>query len=205
MILDVGAHVGYFSILAADANPNCKAYGFEPVPETFDILCSNIAAAGFQHQITAHRLALGERDSHEMLLRRGSSGSTLAKDFWEDSSQLERIQVQMVRLDSWSKAQDVRFTNQSVVKQDIETFEPQALRGAEQVLMVAPALLCEVLGTFTEELLERVLFKERWRYFWIGPEGISERRRISGDPAWKFNNYLFLTHDSPYLLLIGAR
>jgi hypothetical protein len=60
-----------------------------------------------------------------------------------------------------------------------------------------------VLATFTEAELGELLLPSRWKYFWIGPDGPVERRRIIGDPAWKYNNYLFLTHSSPYLSMLG--
>jgi hypothetical protein len=134
IVLDIGAHVGLFALLAADANPGCEVYAFEPLPVNYDLLCANIEAG----------------------------------------------------------------------EMDVETHEPEVLRGAQTALTRGPALFCEVLATFVEVELNGLLPPSRWRYFWIGPDGPTEHRRIVGDPAWEHMNYIFLTHDSPYLSLVGG-
>lgn len=42
IILDIGAHLGTFTVLAAKMCPNGKIYAFEPNPENFTILTKNI-------------------------------------------------------------------------------------------------------------------------------------------------------------------
>src|SRR5262245_49359708 len=40
---DVGAYIGYFSLLAAHANPNGRVFAFEPMPAIHDRLRQNVA------------------------------------------------------------------------------------------------------------------------------------------------------------------
>lgn len=42
IILDIGAGIGEFAILAARACPGCKVFGFEPFPESFEYFQQNI-------------------------------------------------------------------------------------------------------------------------------------------------------------------
>lgn len=57
VFLDVGANVGYFSIVGARAvGPSGKVYAFEPVDVIYDILCRNIALNGLSN-VEAHKLA----------------------------------------------------------------------------------------------------------------------------------------------------
>src|SRR5581483_3811576 len=37
-VIDIGAGIGEFSVLAASQHPNTLVYAFEPFPESFDIL-----------------------------------------------------------------------------------------------------------------------------------------------------------------------
>ena len=205
IILDVGAHIGLFAILAADANPACQVYAFEPLPVNYSLLCANIQASGMQTRITPSALAISDHTGPARLLVKGSSGSTLADDFWADSAELSQIEVQATTLDSWLQSRKLVLTPRSIVKLDVETHEPSVLREAQMALAQGPALFCEVLATFVEAELTDLLPASRWRCFWIGPDGPTERRRIVGDPAWQHMNYLFLTKHSPYLPLIGEQ
>lgn len=85
IVLDIGAHVGLFSLLAADANEASEVYAFEPLPENFEILCGNIQACGFKSRVRPFPIALSDKEGSSHLLVRGSSGSTLSEGFWEDS------------------------------------------------------------------------------------------------------------------------
>lgn len=49
VIFDIGANVGGFSIALAERYPNSHIYSFEPVPETYNILKSNIEF--YQHNM----------------------------------------------------------------------------------------------------------------------------------------------------------
>lgn len=42
IFIDLGAHIGTWSVLMAMRNPTFKVYSYEPLPENFDILCKNI-------------------------------------------------------------------------------------------------------------------------------------------------------------------
>lgn len=112
---------------------------------------------------------------------------------------MTRQHVEVSGVDEWLRKYNVRLTQKSVIKIDVETHEPEVFRGAKGTLEIGPAVFCEVLATFTEQELNALFTPDRWRYFWIGPEGPVERRTIAGDPSWQGTNYLFLTKDSPFL------
>jgi len=203
LVLDIGAHLGVFTLLATDANPASRVFSFEPLPSNFDYLCDHIRASGMAERITPCPLAVSDRNGASEFLLRDTSGSTLAQDFWADSASLQRVEIQTTTLDHWLAVNRIALTSHSVIKMDVETHEPAVLRGALQALSCKPAILCEVLATFTESDLAELLPASQWKYFWIGPNGPTERRRIIGDPAWRYANYLFLSHDSPFLSLVS--
>lgn len=202
IVLDIGAHTGLFALTAADTNPECFVAAFEPAPHMYEILCRNTNAAGYGDRIRTERMALSNKDGTAELLIRGSSGSTLEHRFWEDSSALPQINVPCSTLDRWLAANSLRLSDRSLIKLDVETHEPSVMEGAMQAMEDGPAVVCEVLATFVEERLNAMLPSSRWRYFWIGPDGPTERRKIVGDPSWHHNNYLFLKRDSPLLSLV---
>jgi len=204
VVLDIGAHVGVFSLLAADAAMTSQIFAFEPLPQNFRLLCRNLHAAGVEDRVKAYPLALSDCEGSRVLVVRGSSGSTLEEDFWVDSSMLPRVTVETITLDRWLSSMQITLSKKSVIKIDVETHEPAVLRGSKLALDAGAAIFCEVLATFTETELRKLLRPDHWRYFWIGPDGPSERREIVGDPSWKWMNYLFLRNDSPYLSAVQS-
>jgi hypothetical protein len=137
------------------------------------------------------------------MIIKGSSGSTLEQNFWLDTPTLNQITIPVDTLDLWLERTAIPITSRSLIKLDVETHEPAVLEGARKALAAGSAILCEVLGTFTEHQLSDFLPSSKWRYFWIGPDGPVERRRIIGDPSWKLPNYLFIPKDSPFDIVVN--
>lgn len=66
--LDVGANLGYFSLLAADrVGPDGRVVAIEPDPVNFGLLQRSIAHNGLDGIIEAHCLALSDRDGDARL------------------------------------------------------------------------------------------------------------------------------------------
>jgi FkbM family methyltransferase len=59
VVVDAGAHVGLFSILAARTNPRCRVVALEPFAENHECLAANLGAAGATN-VTPLRMALGK-------------------------------------------------------------------------------------------------------------------------------------------------
>jgi FkbM family methyltransferase len=198
VVLDIGANFGLFSILAADENEASKVYAFEPLPDALAPLRRNAISSGYGARITIVDEAVSDCSGMAEFVLRGTSGSTLETAFWVVEQPLPRIRVRTVTIDEWCRSQGVVLTPHSVVKVDVETHEPAVFRGGRLLLEAGPAIVCEVLGTFVEEALSPCFPPERWEYWWIGPEGPVQRRRIAGDPSWKYANYLLVTKDGPH-------
>ena len=60
VVLDVGAHVGLFSLWLVRQNPRCRVVAIEPSTENFACLQANVAAMGAR-QVSTYRYALGPR------------------------------------------------------------------------------------------------------------------------------------------------
>lgn len=60
IIIDVGAHIGSFAILAGAAWKNSQIFAFEPSPDNFSLLLKNIRANHLEKQIFPFQLAVGK-------------------------------------------------------------------------------------------------------------------------------------------------
>lgn len=82
-IIDIGAHVGAFTVWAARRAPNARLAAVEPNPETFELLVRNIRDNGLKDRVTAVNAAVGgepgtgylERTSHSLGTRIARSGT----------------------------------------------------------------------------------------------------------------------------------
>ena len=128
-IADVGAHVGYFSLIAALTNPAAKVHSFEPVDQVHARLAVNVRSNGatnvkrYQAGVSSDpRWAdISVRFSANLL----STGSSLEQI--PDGAELKRIQL--VTLDEL-----FADTKLDLIKIDVEGHEPSVLKGARQVL-----------------------------------------------------------------------
>jgi FkbM family methyltransferase len=140
-IADVGAHVGYFSMIAAHASPKAKVHSFEPVDQIHSRLSVNVRSNGvpnvklYQAGVSSEPgwADISVRFSGNLL----STGSTL--EGAAPDAQLKRIQL--VTLD-----EVFADTRLDLVKIDVEGHEMSVLRGARQVLeRDRPTLVLEAL------------------------------------------------------------
>lgn len=72
LFVDVGAHYGFFSLLAAHHNPDIEVLACEPVPESHEVLARNLALNGVQ-RATLERRAVSSRSGTARIHRASSS------------------------------------------------------------------------------------------------------------------------------------
>lgn len=61
LLVDVGANIGYYSSIWAGLRTDNKVYAFEPSPRVFQMLHSNISAAGLDSRVQMFASALGKK------------------------------------------------------------------------------------------------------------------------------------------------
>lgn len=139
-VVDVGANVGYYALLAARAvGHNGKVYAFEPTPRTYNLLCQNIKANGFSNVVTVRKAVADRSGPATLYVDRDCAVNTL-------SSTLERqgsVSVEVITLDEYFAESTVPI---DILKMDIEGSEPLALKGMAGILRRSPqvALLTEL-------------------------------------------------------------
>lgn len=155
-MLDIGAHVGYYSRRYAKAlGENGRIFAFEPHPRTFATLQHNVKHLP---QVTAVQLALAEQEGsaelHDYLMM-SASGSLhydesmveLQKSQTHDTDIAPRIgqtfaaqtfTVRTTPVDDFLAAQGINQVD--LVKMDIEGAEIGALRGMQKTISNSPNL-----------------------------------------------------------------
>jgi FkbM family methyltransferase len=122
--VDVGAFFGLYAIAAARRVGRAgQVFAFEPVPSSFDILKKHIALNAVQDVVEAHSCAVGDHDGTASFASEHSCQSHILPD-GSDS-----MKVPIRSLDSVLKDRRAE-----IIKIDVEGFEEQVLKGAEQLL-----------------------------------------------------------------------
>lgn len=140
--IDIGANIGYFSLLVAKSAPNGRIVAFEPVSYLFEALQKNIAL-NYIRNIQPVKTAIGEKEEDRLiyLSARDNDGmSSLHKP--ENYSGINEI-VKVIPLDSWFAGSG--FTKIDIIKIDVEGYELAVLQGMKEVLILfQPHILLEL-------------------------------------------------------------
>lgn len=132
--VDVGAHIGYFTMRLADTvGESGHVHAFEPVTRNADLLARSIAESRFERRVTLTRAAVSDA-AGEATLRVGrdtlnTGGAFLGDESLGGDDGLNSVRVPTVRLDDAGLRRPVRL-----IKMDVEGAEPRVLRGARAVL-----------------------------------------------------------------------
>lgn len=147
VFVDVGANIGYFSVLAAwRSYPGGSVWAFEPQPSMYRLLADNLALNGFGGMSHTHCVALSDRTS-TMQMRtfpgylatssmREMSEAFIAFTEASTGRKSETIEVSTLRLDDVMK--DVPEIH--VMKIDVEGHEPEVIRGAFEIISRSPRI-----------------------------------------------------------------
>lgn len=142
LFLDIGANIGYFSLLASAKEPLCKIIAFEPAPNIYKKLEENISLNNFKN-IRIVNAAAGEVSGENDLFISGPDnlGMSSFKQPENFSGEIEKVKT--VSIDDWVRVSGLHKLD--LVKIDIEGSELSALKGMKTVLAnFKPLLLIEI-------------------------------------------------------------
>ena len=190
LTIDIGAHVGYYSVLAATASRDGIVYAVEALPAVFERLQRNLALNRLDHVIAVPVAAgnlNGTADFYHLPGRIPSS-SSLSETFMQDAAGTTSTAVTVVSVDALIDPE--RWSLVDLVKIDTETTEPDVLAGMTGILGAsAPDIVCEVLPTADVRALTSVLEPFGYEFFLLTSAGLVRRARIEPSAMW--HNYLF--------------
>jgi FkbM family methyltransferase len=189
VVIDVGAFVGFFAVLAGLANRRSRVFAFEPMPDNAERARRHIQLNGLSN-VELIPAAVADASGSAELFHTGTahpSSTSLVRDFMSSHQDLHASVVPTVELDSFLEERGVDSV--SLVKLDIETGEPAALRGMMRTLeRDKPAIVCEVLADDVGAEVQAILAPLGYEFFHLTPDGPLQREQIQGHPEWL--NYL---------------
>lgn len=133
ILFDVGANVGYFSVLMGGFSRDSSIFSFEPSPGTCEILRKNIELNGLPN-VHVEALALADVDGRRSFSDIAQSSATnhlYAKPPIERES-ANAIWVETMSLDSFTSKMNIKTID--FLKVDVEGAEVLLIRGAKRLL-----------------------------------------------------------------------
>ena len=168
VFVDVGANTGFYSLLALAAGA-VHTHGFEPVEEIAAVFMSNAAVSEVGSRLTLHPTALGREEGEATLyFPRADHGlvetsASLNAEFRQEHA--GQCQVRVATLDS-VMPEYLSGQVPLLIKIDVESHEPEVLRGATSIMKNArPALVCELLPGYNEGSFTTLCREYGYTYF----------------------------------------
>jgi FkbM family methyltransferase len=202
IFLDVGAHVGYFSLVAAkQVGPSGQVYAVEPNPAPFTALQRHLVANRISH-VNVYMLGLAEVEGSTRLhvpdvtVHRDYNATFLPRAGWEP------IDVPIQRLDDCLNAWNVSRID--LMKIDVEGSEPRVLAGGAARLAggVVRHVMIEINGPrLVEADSSPALLVQKLTSLGFAPADLSHGRAL---PASIDSLDLDPTHESDRLFVHHA-
>lgn len=140
--LDVGANIGWYSVLLDRLSvPGARIFAFEPDPESFRLLRSNLEVNGTT-RVTALNVALGDTPGRAVLHRyRGTNNGR--HTLLEGNTSGGTVEVGVDTLKGFWDSKQLGASPLRFLKIDVEGFECLVLRGAGDLLGRCQCMLLE--------------------------------------------------------------
>lgn len=139
VILDVGANVGWYSIIVGQQNPNEKILAFEPMKSVYQALQKNIKGNRLRN---VEAFNLGLADQNKRVKFNFDSGCSVAAHITVKGNS-RGVSSRVMTLDSFIQERPIPV---KLIKADIEGAELLLLKGATNTLKRdKPVIICEML------------------------------------------------------------
>jgi FkbM family methyltransferase len=182
--IDVGAHIGYFSLKAAKkVGPGGRVVSIEPNPRTLIELNENLRQSGAKQAVVQPVACADRRTRLDLFLGPESNTGTasLARQnaARDPGQQVESVTVDAVPLDEILEG--LNLSHVHVIKMDIEGAELIALRGAVKTLArYRPVLVLELI----EEQLHNMGASEAELVAFLNKAGYVRSQTADLNVAW---------------------
>lgn len=120
-VLDVGANIGYYTILEASLLDKGKVYAFEPDPRNIEVLRKNVELNRMAQKISFYPYAVAEKNCTRKF---NLSRETNLSSFTREDKKVDSIEVKCIKLDDFAKEKKMDF-----IRMDIEGYECMVVAG----------------------------------------------------------------------------
>jgi FkbM family methyltransferase len=161
-ILDIGAHTGVFSLAALSSNNKVNILSFEPHFMNFSRLLLNLRANQFSN-FQAFMFCVGSSNCivpfsiSTDLFYLTTGGSVGNRENAMTSS------IQQVALDNFLS--DDIIENISLIKIDVEGYEPNCFLGMHKILKNCPIIFFECINTESGQKVQEILSKYNYKFY----------------------------------------
>lgn len=204
--LDIGSHVGVFSLATSSLSPKAKIYAFEPNPQVFSRLCVNILSNRVGN-VKANFLACSDADGTARIHFKKNYGflstaSTLEID--RVTEEFTHVEVPCVRLDSFVKTENL--TEVDLIKIDVEDHEYSVLAGFSEIDKFKPALFVEILNKPAFQKVAAYMIEKGYNVFSINDKQPNRKNSVRNvGMEWpetgRGRNFLFFHKDRDQSIL----
>jgi len=162
-VLDIGAHVGYYALLAARlVGSGGQVFAFEPEPENYALLVQNVALNGYRNITAVQRAVSDHAGAGQLFLSTADNGRHSL--YRLEGSRGACVAVQTTTVDEFLAA--LGWPPVHFIKLDVEGGELAALSGMTGCLARSPRIaliveycpwIMQALGTVPQRLPEALL------------------------------------------------
>lgn len=169
--VDVGANIGFFSLVLAVGQPKLKLIAFEPNPRLYGLLRAN-AKANRLVQVICEPIALSDAEGSALLYLSTSNMSASLRSDFDYHPTGASVTVRTTTLDRYFARNDIG--GPLLVKLDVEGHEESVFNGSRRVLsLLKPDIIVEVTYAYSEATI--TLLKEAgYRFYPITDQACIE-------------------------------
>lgn len=184
IILDVGANMGFYSLVASAVNSKAKIFAFEPNPLFIPSLKKNISVNNFKESIFPMQLAVGEKTEVCEIDDYTEIGKT--------------ITCETVSVDDFVEKENLNKVD--LIKIDVEYYEVYVIKGLLNTIeKYKPTMIIEILEENNASQINELLDKFNYLYFNLNEEnfGIRKVEKLSKSD---YHNFLVCTEEKAKFL-----
>jgi FkbM family methyltransferase len=205
-ILDIGAHVGVYSLSAAALRTDISIYAFEPNPHAYTRLRVNKMVNDFKH-IVEHQFAVGNANQYvdfswvKKPTLQIASGAGVGK---RKDGASENTVVPMRMLDGSGLA--ATLGSKPLVKIDVEGSEASTIQGMKEVLQLRPDIILESFDAAACMAINAIMLPLGYRVFLVHERtgGMTPRPQLERcDPSGQDFNQFLTTRSDDDLRALG--
>lgn len=150
VFLDIGANLGWYSLVLGKQFPKAHIFAFEPIPNTVLVLERNIRLNGLKNVEPVAMGMFDKDDELNFIFVEDVSGATSLKMAGQTRGRAlaQEILCKTTTLDTFCASRDLR---PNLIKIDVEGAELMVVQGGRKTLEGTPIILVELLRKWSRE------------------------------------------------------
>ena len=149
LILDIGANIGWYSILLSKHFPLSKIHAFEPVPETYNYLIENLKLNEVSN-VEPNNLGISDHKAKREIYYCPEGAVIASEKNLVDSQLAKLVECNFTTIDEYVDKNNI--TSCEAIKCDIEGAELFAVKGAKNTIQkYQPLIFIELFPLWTKQ------------------------------------------------------